>query len=130
MLLQSQPIAHREDVRLTDPERQLLCLAVLLPAHEAFANVELRALRDIVDFGEIPIDRIAFRLDLGAISQQRHSLIKGRLLQRHRAVGIEILPENIRRIGNRSAGVLFLGQAEKIGREADLSFDFLFAIAK
>ncbi len=49
--------------------------------------------------------------------------------QAHRAVGDEILAENIGGEGHRAAGVLLLAQPEQIGGETDLGFDLLLAIA-
>ena len=103
--------------------------AAVFPSHAAVADAEHGVFRNVVDLRIAPVDRVALRLALHHIAEQIHPLLEGSFLEADGPAGLEILAEHVGREGHRAAGVFFLAQAVQVGREADLGFDFLLAVA-
>ena len=93
-------------------------------------QVEVRRGRNIDDFREFFVHRIAFRLHVHDVAKQRNHFHERMLERLEMHVAVELLAQIIARKHQRAAGVLLLRQAKQICRETQLRLHFFFAIAK
>ena len=130
LLLEADEEARRKNVNGSGAEAQAAFAIPVTPGDESFPRMEGGVFGDVIDVRKLPVDGIAFGMLLHQVPEQANGAGIGGLLQADGPVRVEILSEHVGGERESAAGMLLFAAAVQIGREADLRFHLLFAVAE
>ena len=124
------PKSTGKEVVMVSSESDGLGFPGIVPLDCQRLDVETGVLRNIDHRRKLPVDGMSLGLEVQCIGNQ-----PGDFRETVREIGAVLLgvvfaAQIVTGKDQRSAGVLFLDQAEKVGGEADLGFDLLLAVAE
>ncbi len=129
MFLHLDLVAVGLDVDLARLQADLLPLAVHQPGDGLAVEVHAQVLGNVDHIGILAIDGVPFRLHVHDVAVALHQFVEAVVGIAGAAVHAELLAVVAAGEGQGAAGVLFLGQAEEVGRVADLGLHLLLAVA-